>query len=82
MRERTEGTSTLTFARSLWYAAKVLVAVFVSLFRRPVVPPPGGGAVIPFRVAVVASIAVLVFLIVIFELIRRRRLQERYACYG
>ncbi len=37
MRERTEGTSTLTFARSLWYAAKVLLAVFVSLFRRPVV---------------------------------------------
>jgi glycosyltransferase involved in cell wall biosynthesis len=37
VRERTEGTSTLTFARSLWYAAKVLVAVFVSLFRKPVV---------------------------------------------
>jgi glycosyltransferase involved in cell wall biosynthesis len=37
MRERAEGTSTLTFARSLWYAAKVLLAVFVSLFRRPVV---------------------------------------------
>jgi hypothetical protein len=37
MRERAEGRSTLTFARSLWYAAKVLVAVFVSLFRRPVV---------------------------------------------
>jgi hypothetical protein len=35
--------------------------------------------VIPFRVAIVASIAVLLFLIVIFELIRRRRLQERYA---
>jgi hypothetical protein len=35
--------------------------------------------VIPFRVAVVASIAVLFFLVVIFELIRRRRLQERYA---
>jgi hypothetical protein len=35
--------------------------------------------VIPFRVAVVASLAVLVFLVVIFELIRRRRLQERYA---
>ena len=34
---------------------------------------------IPFRVAVVASLAVLVFLIVIFELIRRRKLQERYA---
>jgi len=35
--------------------------------------------VIPFRVAVVASLAVIVFLFVIFELIRRRRLQERYA---
>ena len=34
---------------------------------------------IPFRVAIVASIAALVFLIVIFELIRSRRLQERYA---
>lgn len=34
---------------------------------------------IPFRVAVVASIAAIVFLIVIFELIRSRRLQERYA---
>lgn len=34
---------------------------------------------IPFRIAIVASIAVLLFLVVIFELIRRRRLQERYA---
>jgi hypothetical protein len=34
---------------------------------------------IPFRVAVVASIAAVIFLIVIFELIRSRRLQERYA---
>jgi hypothetical protein len=34
---------------------------------------------IPFRVAVVASIAALIFLLVIFELIRSRRLQERYA---
>ena len=34
---------------------------------------------IPFRVAVVASIAAILFLIVIFELIRSRRLQERYA---
>jgi hypothetical protein len=35
--------------------------------------------VIPFRVAIVASLAVILFLVVIFELIRRRRLQERYA---
>ena len=34
---------------------------------------------IPFRVAVFASIAAALFLVVIFELIRSRRLQERYA---
>jgi hypothetical protein len=34
---------------------------------------------IPFRVAVFATIAAAVFLLVIFELIRSRRLQERYA---
>jgi hypothetical protein len=34
---------------------------------------------IPFRVSVVASIAAVLFLLVIFELIRNRRLQERYA---
>jgi hypothetical protein len=34
---------------------------------------------IPFRVAVFASIASALFLLVIFELIRSRRLQERYA---
>jgi hypothetical protein len=34
---------------------------------------------IPFRVAVVAAIASALFLLVIFELIRSRRLQERYA---
>jgi hypothetical protein len=35
--------------------------------------------VIPFRISIVAGIVSLVFLVVIFELIRRRRLQERYA---
>ena len=34
---------------------------------------------IPFRVSVVASVAAAVFLLIIFELIRSRRLQERYA---
>ena len=34
---------------------------------------------IPFRVAVFAAIAAAIFLLVIFELIRSRRLQERYA---
>ncbi|HET8653183.1 MAG TPA: DUF2304 domain-containing protein [Gaiellaceae bacterium] len=34
---------------------------------------------IPFRVSVFAAIASALFLLVIFELIRSRRLQERYA---
>jgi hypothetical protein len=34
---------------------------------------------IPYRVSVVAAIASALFLLVIFELIRSRRLQERYA---
>jgi hypothetical protein len=34
---------------------------------------------IPFRVSVVAAIAAGLFLLLIFELIRSRRLQERYA---
>jgi hypothetical protein len=33
----------------------------------------------PFRVSVVAAAAALILLLVIFELIRSRRLQERYA---
>jgi glycosyltransferase involved in cell wall biosynthesis len=37
MRERQLGSSSLTIARSLYYTAKVLLAVFVSLFRRPAV---------------------------------------------
>jgi hypothetical protein len=34
---------------------------------------------IPLRVSVVAALAAILLLLVIFELIRRRRLQERYA---
>jgi hypothetical protein len=33
----------------------------------------------PFRVSIVAAVAALLLLVVIFELIRSRRLQERYA---
>jgi hypothetical protein len=34
---------------------------------------------IPFRVSLISAIAAALFLVVIFELIRGRRLQERYA---
>jgi hypothetical protein len=39
MRERELGRSSLTIPLSLFYTAKVLLAVFVSVFRRPAVRP-------------------------------------------
>jgi glycosyltransferase involved in cell wall biosynthesis len=38
MREREHGRSSITALRSIYYMAKVLVALFVGLFRRSVVP--------------------------------------------
>jgi glycosyltransferase involved in cell wall biosynthesis len=38
MREREHGRSSITAARSIYYMAKVLLALFVGLFRRSVVP--------------------------------------------
>jgi glycosyltransferase involved in cell wall biosynthesis len=38
MREREHGRSSITALRSIYYMAKVLVALFVGLFRRAVVP--------------------------------------------
>ena len=39
MRERTGGRSSITALRSVYYMAKVLLAIFVGLFRRYAVPP-------------------------------------------
>jgi glycosyltransferase involved in cell wall biosynthesis len=38
MRDRATGRSSITATRSVYYMAKVLLAIFVSLFRRNVVP--------------------------------------------
>src|SRR5207253_6489678 len=38
MRERSAGRSSITAFRSVYYMAKVLLALFVGLFRRDVVP--------------------------------------------
>ncbi|HEY0416546.1 MAG TPA: glycosyltransferase family 2 protein [Gaiellaceae bacterium] len=38
MREREHGRSSITAARSVYYMAKVLTALFIGLFRRDVVP--------------------------------------------
>ncbi len=39
MRERSGGRSSITALRSIYYMAKVLLAIFVGLFRRYAVPP-------------------------------------------
>jgi glycosyltransferase involved in cell wall biosynthesis len=41
MREREHGRSSITALRSIYYMAKVLLALFVGLFRRNVVPMEG-----------------------------------------
>jgi hypothetical protein len=41
MRERGGGSSSITAIRSVYYMAKVLLAIFVGLFRRNVVPQEG-----------------------------------------
>ena len=42
MRERGGGSSSITALRSIYYMVKVLLAIFVGLFRRDVVPPREG----------------------------------------
>jgi hypothetical protein len=41
MRERAGGTSSITALRSVYYMVKVLLAIFVGMFRRNVVPEEG-----------------------------------------
>ena len=41
MRERSGGRSSITALRSVYYMVKVLLAIFVGLFRRNVVPEEG-----------------------------------------
>ena len=38
MREREHGRSSITALRSIYYMVKVLIALFVGLFRRSVMP--------------------------------------------
>src|SRR5450631_4109378 len=83
MRPRMSGRSTIGRALSAYYMAKVLLAVLVGMLRAR----PDGVIVLALahakapptlqRVAVIA-IAVIVVAVVV-ELVRRRRLMERYA---
>ena len=80
MRERGGGASSITALRSIYYMTKVLLAIFVGLFRRYAVPLRGGASpMTPLPVSIAAAVASFLLLLVVFELIRSRRLRERYA---
>ena len=81
MRGRETGRSSITMLRSLYYAIKVTLA----LARRHLPPSrrPAGGVVMdpvtPLYVSIAATVASILLILVVFELIRSRRLRERYA---
>ena len=79
MREREHGTSSITFLRSIYYALKVTLALLVAMGRRYAVPAEEGPAVTPVRISIAAAIASLLLILIVLELIRGRRLKERYA---
>ena len=113
MNARGFGRSSIDYPRSAYYMAKVLLALFVGLFRRRPTPmeerphtsertpsePPAGGPRSPagtsddrpelgasppagddrHRARIVAVIVTAIMLGVGLELVRRRRLVERYA---
>ena len=77
MRPRAAGRSSIRTLSSAYYMVKVLLALFVGSFRRYVVPLEE--QMTPLKISIAASIASIVLLLVVFELIRSRRLRERYA---
>ena len=80
MRGRETGRSSITMLRSLYYAIKVTLALLVGIFRRRIVPLEDvRRPVTPLYVSIAASIASILLILVVFELIRSRRLRERYA---
>ena len=78
MREREAGRSSIGGFWSVYYAIKVLLAVFMAVSRRKC-DATGGGRVTPWIVSVAAVAVSLLLLGVVVHLIRSRRLRERYA---
>ena len=79
MREREHGSSSITFLRSLYYAIKVTLALLVAMARRYAVPSEERAPVTPVRISIAAAIGSPLLLLIVLELIRGRRLKERYA---
>ena len=78
MRERTTGTSSITFVRSLYYIVKVMLALLVASLRR--YPRLEGGTQSDSAPRVGRRrVASIILILVVVELVRGRRLKERYA---
>ena len=78
MRERETGSSSITFVRSLYYIVKVMLALLVASLRRyPRLQERS--PVTPLRVSLVGVVASILLILVVLELVRGRRLKERYA---
>ena len=79
MREREHGSSSITFVRSVYYAFKVTLALLVAMARRYAGAVGGRAPVTPVRISIAAAIGSALLILIVLELIRGRRLKERYA---
>ena len=88
MRHRIGGVSSINSTRSIYYMIKVLLAVVVGLFRARPVPSPAtarpsprstGSEMDVSRLQLLAILVTAGLFVLVFELVRRRRLLERYA---
>ena len=87
MFQRGGGVSSISSGKSFYYMVKVLLALFVGLGaratgsragrRRP--RSRGAGHLMDNRLQVVAILGALALLLIVLEMVRRRRLMERYA---
>ena len=87
MYARGGGRSSISTGKSAYYMLKVLLALLVGLARRrPIVEASdparclrGATALMADRIQLVSVLAAGVILLIVLELVRRRRLMERYA---
>ena len=77
MRAREHGRSSIGALGSVYYMIKVLLALFVDLFRRDAARLEDD--MTPLRPRSPPPLVSVLLLLVVFELIRSRRLRERYA---
>ena len=79
MLDREHGKSSITFLRSVYYMFKVTLALLVARCAEGRGSRAGAQALTPVSISIASSVASVLLLLIVFELIRGRRLKERYA---